>query len=164
MKLNETKLKGVFLVIAVVSAVLIFAVWSSLVQSRVQLIEEVSIESGDCSFRLQTSKLNYTVGERIPVRLFQKNNINESIQGGISEIILRVVDTNGKEIMFLVGCPNWRSDFRIDPGEEKELKLNLGWSQKDWQGNQVPPGIYTLGYAFGTLDNLHELRIKIEDK
>ena len=164
MKLNETKLKGVLLVIAVVSAVLVFVVWSSLVQSRVQLVQEVSIESGDYGLRLQTSKLNYTVGERIPVRLFQKNNINESIQGGISEIILRVVDANGKGIMFLTGCPNWRSDFRIDPGEEKELELNLGWSQNDWQGNQVPLGIYTLGYAFGALDNFHELRIKIEDE
>lgn len=164
MKLNEMKLKGVLLVIAVVSAVLVFVVWSSLVQSRVQLVQEVSIESGDYGLRLQTSKLNYTVGEKIAVRLFQKNNINESIQGGGFEIILGVVDANGRGIMFLTDSPNWRSDFKINAGEERELDLNLGWCQTDAYGNQVPPGIYTLGYAFGALDNFHELRIKIEDE
>lgn len=162
MKLNGTKLKGVFLVIAVVSAVLIFVVWSSLVQSRVQLIQEVSIESGDCSFRFQTSKLNYTVGERIPVRLFQKNNINESIQGGGFEIFMQVTYDNGSEVMWTLDSPNWRSDFKINAGEERELNLNLGWSQTDAYGHQVPPGIYTLAYRFGETGGFSELRVRIE--
>lgn len=156
------KLKLVFLLIALVSVGFVFFAWNYSVESRIHLVQEVLIDRGDYSLRLETSKLSYQVGERVAVRLFQKNDINESIQGGGFEIFMQVTYDNGSEVMWTLDSPNWRSDFKINAGEERELDLNLGWSQTDAYGHQVPPGIYTLAYRFGETGGFSELRVRIE--
>ena len=130
----------------IVSAVLALLLWSSFALTRTELRLTTTIDPGDgVILRLEPNRTSYAIGEPVGIRMFERNNRDEPVQGGISEIDVTILGPDGKFIGGIILRGNLNEDFKIRPGQEIEL-MNAGpsWSQRDADGEQVPPGVYTV--------------------
>ena len=99
---------------------------------------------GSLEFKLTTPKTTYALGEQVSFAFSARNVGAQAVQtnaDGCDRAFY--VTQGGTRIAGVTGCAS--QDFAsstIAPGDAKTN--NFTWDQKDFQGNQVPPGQYAI--------------------
>ncbi|MDH5483464.1 MAG: hypothetical protein OEY22_11410 [Candidatus Bathyarchaeota archaeon] len=124
------------------------------------------IDFGDWQLRFETEQDVYKTGQLVRVRIFQKNLSNRTINEYRPNFFgWGVLDSAGHPAAtgyyVFVDYVRWNPP-RVKPMEEAELTFyGFSWSQKDREGEQVSPGLYTILYSEGWHVEL-ELVIRIQ--
>ncbi|MDH5483539.1 MAG: hypothetical protein OEY22_11795 [Candidatus Bathyarchaeota archaeon] len=109
------------------------------------------IDFGDWQLRFETEQDVYKPGQLVRVRIFQKNLSNRTINEYRTRFGWKVHNSAGHHL-WTYGSPIFimlqRAPPRIKPMEEAELTFHgFSWNQKNYEGEQVSPGLYTIQYT-----------------
>lgn len=112
--------------------------------------------------RVEVDKVNYSVGEPVRFRAFQKNLNIEPVHGGVGEISINVLNVLGEHVFSMSKFITWAPDFVLSPMEEVEFSsVLLSWNQTNSKGTQVSPGTYTIEIELNMMGKEVTLWLKI---
>lgn len=112
---------------------------------KIQTVQADLIMLGSQQVRIEADKTNYSVGEPVRFRVFQKNLNSEPARAAIGEIRTDISDSRGESVYSTSIHVDWVANFTVSPNEEVEpLTIFPSWDQTNNQRQQVTPDIYTI--------------------
>jgi hypothetical protein len=112
---------------------------------KIQTVQADSIMLGSQQVRVEADKTNYSVGEPVRFRVFQKNLNSEPARAAIGEIRTDISDSGDESVYSTSIHVDWVANFTVSPNEEVEpLTIFPSWDQTNNQRQQVTPDIYTI--------------------